>query len=314
MKRGLWVGILSAALLLFLTPSFRSRIQANRLAVDLMSQTIAGERFLDSATGYDIARQLGTGPNPTGQRVAASWFCRTGVLERCASLYGAILQKGDDDLAAFHLADLLASEGREQEAITLWQQSRSGRYWAHQGAQTEGCVCEGQNDSLCLLQRAVTIAPSDGLSQLLLGERLYQCGAWEEAHVALTRALSTSMLAPQERFRALLDRADAAYHAGKGLETALDDLTQTMLLQPDNAWPYLRACSFYREEERLQDALASCERGVSLAPGLSFAYYYRGRVWHSLGLDSTAADDFRQALALDPALTSAAAWLERVDE
>ena len=62
----------------------------------------------------------------------------------------------------------------------------------------------------------------------------------------------------------------------------------------------------------LADGLPDVKRALELQPQLSHAYDTRGHIYEALGVKEKAVADFRQALALNPAIAASREALKRL--
>lgn len=300
---------ISVSLLALLRIDERHLIQGNALAIDLISRKLTGEEVLDIERANKVSETLLS----SHELLAANWSCEYGNLHICDKGYQHIQGASPTgQMEAFYLAGYLSEHGREGEAIQLWRQAESGRYWAFLGRTQPGCACQNPNDGLCLLRRAVAISPEDGIAQYLLGERLSDCGQWAEAITPLSVAVESGDLIRIELFNALIDRGIAAYQAGRGLAPAEADISQAARLQPNNPWPWLRLSLLYSQDGRYYEAAELCTQAIQLAPELGYAYYYRGRALQAASALDQAITDYERALKLDPTLTVAIERLNRI--
>jgi tetratricopeptide (TPR) repeat protein len=305
--------VAAGLLFVFLRIAKDPLLPTNMLALDLVSHQISSlDRFDKEVTRKNSELMLATA-RTEALRLASAWSCEFGYFSTCERGYREALRRSPSNpLAAFFLANHLATRGQEEEATDLWRQAGSGRYWAYVGQTQPGCICERLDGGMCLLQRAASIAPEDGVVQYLLGQRLVECRLWAEATEALSAALDSGELNQTERFDVLLDRGVASYHAGLRLIAAETDLVAASQLQPGNPWPWLRRCTLYRMEGNYPEAAGFCSEAIRLAPDLGFAYYYRGRVWQEAMDLERATADYVQSLLLDPTLTAARNRLEQI--
>lgn len=288
-------------------------VAANLISVDLWHRTAKGERALTASRVNRLASLLQEGA-ANRLRALARLQAADGDLSESERTYRTLLaQRPGDVLAAFDLANLLARQGREEEAIPLWRQARSGPYWSARGAELGGCGSD-LGGGLYYLQLAVQIDPANGPGQYHLGKRLAQCERWEEAITAFSVAIESGDVEPMILTDAFSSRGLAKYEAGLGLEPARVDLERAGQLQPHDPWPWIRLGTMYRQERRYAEALAACDRAVALAPKLAFAYHYRGQVWRASGDLERAAADFERALSLDPELQAARHFLEQINQ
>lgn len=288
-------------------------ILVNFLALDILSYEMTSTGWMSRSHAKAISDFLFISSSPDWLKVPARWYCENDYFTRCEQAYRAVFQSASiDRLTAFHFANYLVGQGHEQDAIHLWRQAGSGRYWAYLAQSAPGCMDRETSDGLYLLRRAAKIAPKDGFIQYLLGKRLITCEEWAESVKVLSIALESGDLIEAEYFEALLSRGFANYLAGGDFSRSRSDIMQAAQLQPHNPWPLLRLCMLYRLEGEYEGAVESCNQAVRLAPDLAFAYYYRGRVWAAMEDFGRARDDYRRALKFDPTLTAAELQLEQI--
>lgn len=293
---------------------FSQNMPVNLLAIDLVMHIAGDDKELDYSAIQSISKQAYQS-SITNQRMSALWLCEKGFYLDCENKWRYILQQTESDpIALFWMANLLAKTEREEEAISLWRQAGSARYWSFQGNEDGGCECILGTEGLCYLQRAALIDPSDGIVRFYLGRQQALCGQWASAYVSLTVALDSNELENHNRHEALLRRAESAFQAGLGLEAAVNDIETAINIQSQNPWSRIRLCNFYRLEGHYELALTSCNKAVELAPQLGYSYYYRGRLWHSWGYLAEAISDYQEALFHLPALSAAEDWLKRAQQ
>lgn len=301
---------IGAAGLLFQVPTMMA---ANLVSLDLWRRTAANEPLLTTSQAARLATSLQEGSATRLRTLARFQAAHGNSAESEASYRAALAQRPGDTLALFELANLLAAQGREEEAIPLWRQAGAGPYWSARGAELAGCG-DDPGGGLYYLQRAAQIDPADGLSQYRLGKRLAECEQWAEAVKAFSVPIESNYPDPLILYDAYIERGLAGYQAGLGLEAVRADIEQAMQLQPRNPWPWLRLCTIYRQEGLYTEAIAAGNRGVALAPELAFAYYYRGQAWRASGDLERAIADLEHALTLEPNLDSARRVLDRITE
>lgn len=65
---------------------------------------------------------------------------------------------------------------------------------------------------------------------------------------------------------------------------------------PDNYMGYANLCRAYNDLGRYRDAIATCNKSLTIKPGDGETYYYMGRAYSSLKQTSNAAAAFQKAL------------------
>jgi tetratricopeptide (TPR) repeat protein len=99
-----------------------------------------------------------------------------------------------------------------------------------------------------------------------------------------------------------VDRGDAYYNKGD-YDRAISDYSEAIRLSPESPAPYASRCWTRGAANRqLSDALADCNKSLSLRPGDAETLDSRGFVYFRLGRFDEAITDFDAALAKNPEL------------
>jgi len=121
-------------------------------------------------------------------------------------------------------------------------------------------------------------------------------------------------------FDAVKIQLHAAYNArglmryeNKELKPALEDITKSIELNPQNPTPYINRCVIYLYGWKDADhAIEDCSTAIRLADKSSSAYNHRGYAYEMKKKIPLAIADYQMALTIDPANENAKANLERV--
>ena len=106
----------------------------------------------------------------------------------------------------------------------------------------------------------------------------------------------------------------AAYNGLGQYERAIDDLTQAIELDHENAGAYTNRGLAYFAAGRYDRAVADLSEAIQLAPKNAVPYFNRAEVFARLGLRDRALEDYDLASRLDPRLSAAFAASARLRE
>ena len=81
---------------------------------------------------------------------------------------------------------------------------------------------------------------------------------------------------------------------------SLEYLSQSILLDSNNATTYVLQGFFYKEIDQYHQAIKAYNQAIRLDPNYSEAYSNRGETYYKLGQQQRAIKDFNKALRLDP--------------
>jgi tetratricopeptide (TPR) repeat protein len=96
-----------------------------------------------------------------------------------------------------------------------------------------------------------------------------------------------------------------AYQGQQRIDSALDDYTVAIRLNPTDAASYANRGNCYEAKGQNALAVADYNQALILSPKDAQTYFNRGFTYHELGEDDLAIADFDQALALDPSIADA---------
>ncbi|MEM7336081.1 MAG: tetratricopeptide repeat protein [Chloroflexota bacterium] len=101
------------------------------------------------------------------------------------------------------------------------------------------------------------------------------------------------------KWRYLLGRGNT-YHDMGQLEDALNDYTQAISLNPQDAVAFYNRGSTYHDMGQLEDALNDYTQAISLNPQDAVTFNNRGNAYNDMGQLKDALNDFTQAIILNP--------------
>lgn len=131
------------------------------------------------------------------------------------------------------------------------------------------------------------------------GQEYGQQGSEDQAIARYTQAIQNS---PSDA--AYYNRGLAHYRLGN-YQAALDDLTQAIQLDPNNASSYYARANMRLELGDQQGAIADYTESIQRDGTAASAYVNRGSARADLGDDEGAINDYSQALQIDPTLVPA---------
>ncbi|MDR0684122.1 MAG: tetratricopeptide repeat protein [Spirochaetaceae bacterium] len=106
-------------------------------------------------------------------------------------------------------------------------------------------------------------------------------------------------IAPGDIGRQLLERGDA-YADKKDYDRAIEEYTQAILLDPDNAYAYHSRGDAYYWEDDYDRAIADYDQAIRLDPDNAYAYHSRGDAYYWKDDYDRAIADYDQAIRLNP--------------
>jgi len=140
----------------------------------------------------------------------------------------------DDPNERFAYAQVLARQGREEQAVPEWRAAGAAPYFVHQGLTL---AARGEYEQAVeTYRKALAIAPDYAAAYYYMGRALNDLGRREEALAALTAAAA---LEPPESPRRYLLQAEV-YGAREEWPAALAALNRAITLSPQNPTPYYR--------------------------------------------------------------------------
>ncbi|MDF1661508.1 MAG: tetratricopeptide repeat protein [Planctomycetota bacterium] len=143
-------------------------------------------------------------------------------------------------------------------------------------------------------------------------ERSYE--GWFQLHLLKLQDSHSNVLVSTDYMKKLVETArgagavneftlyyDALEAKKKGdTSKALELLNSAAKINKNMPWIYLSRAAIFKDEKRLNEALADCDKAVKLSPGMGPAYETRGRVYQEMRRAREALDDFNRAIELDP--------------
>jgi CHAT domain-containing protein/Flp pilus assembly protein TadD len=104
------------------------------------------------------------------------------------------------------------------------------------------------------------------------------------------------------------DRGNKFYDA-YDLERAIEDFTEAIQLEPDNAEYWNKRGIVYRDKGELDRAIEDFNKAISLDSNDSYAWNYRGLAYQDKGELDRAIEDFSEVIVLNP--NDSSAWNNR---
>ncbi len=123
-----------------------------------------------------------------------------------------------------------------------------------------------------------------------------------------TAAIQSGQWSGKDLAWAFTDRC-FGYYVKRDYDSAVGDCTQTIGLDPDNAYPYQLRGAAYLGKSDYSDAIADFSKAISLDPKNAVAFFNRGNAYFGKGDYSDAITDFSKVISLDP--RNAAAFYNR---
>lgn len=317
------VVVFISIILLGATLYLPSHFNTNKIMLLLLG-SIAEERehtplFADSPH-HEMT--MNDGPTIKPSWTQARWMHWNRDPQAIASYWQALESSSSNPLIPLELGNIYAGLGEIDQAIALWQQADSGRFWAHQAEIAS--IAGDQIVALDYIERALMIASTDSAVLLQAGNLFFQHREMEQAIEAYTSYLAIyqldnlsarQKLTVQDRFfiaGSLTNRARARMSVeDEDWRLSEQDLLLASEFQPRNSRIHVRLCELYRDVGQLDKALEACMIAVELAPNAASEHYYLGRVHYSRHEFALALSAFETALSLNPKMDSAQRWLER---
>jgi len=321
MRRGLWV--LAAALVSFLGGGLAVRaVQAGFMNAG----SIALVRAVNHSERQGLSQAVGIFRNvPRGEKNSAvqrhlaftcmtlhDWACARSAAEKGIAL------APDDVLVNFYLGHLYAFAGELDSAVIVWRRAGAAPYFFHQGryALTQGNI----QKAIQHLKVASSIEPKISDAFYLLGRIQEEQGKWQEARENYAQAIANNhfvwhqvadvvMLA-----RAYVGWGYTEYQTTRDLERATLLLKAATVLNPDEAWAFIRLCDVYRLAGDVAKALPMCNQAVQIMPNQPWSFFARARVFMLAGQYQQAKQDLETALAIDTSFQPAREALTQVLE
>jgi tetratricopeptide (TPR) repeat protein len=139
--------------------------------------------------------------------------------------------------------------------------------------------------------------------QQLLGVILFKKGLNEEARGAFRRAIACDPNLPQNYFDlALVDLAEKRY------PDAASSLATYLRFDPGNAQAHLLLGRAYHNQNQTMPAIEQFKKALALQPALPLAHYHLGFAFQSLGNLPAALDEYYQEMQINPQFPEAY-WL-----
>ena len=126
--------------------------------------------------------------------------------------------------------------------------------------------------------------------------------------IGCTAAIQSGQWSGKDLAWAFTDRC-FGYFIKRDYDSAVVDCTETIRLDPDDAYPYQLRGSAYLNKGNYSDAVTDFNKLISLEPGSADPYELRGSAYLGKGDYSNAITDFNKVISLDP--NNAAAFYNR---
>jgi len=137
--------------------------------------------------------------------------------------------------------------------------------------------------------------------QLIEGSRIHDKGSYAAAVEMFTALLAYPEL--EESWRAVvLGRRGVTYRRMGHYEAAVNDLNETLGLNPELVWAIANRGAAYHWMGRYEEALADLNQATEQDPNDAWAVANHGIIYQRLGRYDEAVDDFDRALRLAPNL------------
>ncbi len=199
---------------------------------------------------------------------------------------------------AFELARTHHQAGRLAEAEALYRQILSVQgdhpdslHWLGYIAWQTG----HSQAALELIQRAISLVPTDPAPHVNLGAVLASAGRPDEAINSFRQAIT---LQPQIA-EAHCGLAFALYEKGD-LRAAIAAFRQAIASRPDYAEALNNLGNALRDAGQLAEAIRTCRQAIDIQPGFAAAHCNLGNALKDAGLIAEAVVQFRAALRCDP--------------
>lgn len=105
-------------------------------------------------------------------------------------------------------------------------------------------------------------------------------------------------------FRAYLNRG-VSWSAKQQPGKAIPDLTKAIELRPGHALPYQYLGAAWRDKKEYDTAIGYFDKAIELSPGNAELYLLRGSVWSEKKEYENAIEDYNKAIAMQPGYASA---------
>lgn len=142
-------------------------------------------------------------------------------------------------------------------------------------------------------------AAATGYDELNAGIQLWNLDDWAQSREFLDQALAAGDLTPNQKFVALLDRADD-HQKLKNTDLALADYTAALALQPASVVALLGRATTYESAEKYDLAIADIDAVIAIRPLFVDIYGERARLHILQGQYDKARADLRTALSILP--------------
>jgi tetratricopeptide (TPR) repeat protein len=170
--------------------------------------------------------------------------------------------------------------------------------WLERGLK---CQSLGQwQEAELALRRALTLDPGSVDATHVLGVLLQRIGRTAEAIALLERAAG---LAPEQA--AVHLHLGGAYHSAGSFEQALASFGRALRADPGLPATHSNLGNIYKQLGRLHDAEQSYRRALAIDPDTAEAWHNLGNVQRDMGIEEEALRSFERSLALNPQMLEA---------
>jgi tetratricopeptide (TPR) repeat protein len=175
--------------------------------------------------------------------------------------------------------------------------------------EAEGFYKKGDYDrAVAALNRVIEINPNNAAAYHERAVCYSAKQAWDNVIADASRALDLGYSHPALPFSS----RGIARTEKNDFRGALEDFDQAIARQPDFGLAYYhRARARMRMSGATPEALQDINKAISLSPQMAPAYYVRGLYYRSIGASQKADADWKEALALDPALANQIEFAKR---
>jgi tetratricopeptide (TPR) repeat protein len=258
----------------------------------------------DAAGALAILRPLAQafpGAALTQYELGVALAARAQPREALAALRRAVQVNRDLAEAWRALGDLLFDEGDSRGAEDAFAQHRRALVREPHLKPAAEALCDGRlAEAEQALRTRLAGTPSDAAAQRLLAETLLAAARYGEAEPLLAEALDGDPALDGVRF----SYAQALYHLGRAAE-ALPHLRRLLIAQPGEAAYRNLIAACLEATGEFEEALAQYEAALNAYPRQPLLWLNKGHILRTIGRTQAAADAYRRALAVDPALGEA---------
>lgn len=202
------------------------------------------------------------------------------------ALYESKFAKARDDKESFHLSEENLKLGIQRDAQNETALRVLGVLY-YQGGQYE--------DAVTYLKQAIGVRPTVW-SYSVLGEAYWKLKRTDEAVAALTEGLKLD-----RRYEAIYNDLDDIYSAAKQSEKFTDLLKETVRVQPDFVFAYIKLGIASRSQEKYEEAVGWLEKAIALDRDNEWAIRVMGFAYSDIG-ERDKADKAKSKAAYDTAV------------